>query len=128
MSSVTKRLRFQNNLLFFLHFLLPALACVVSLILALTLGDFKTSKAVIPVLIFIGILALFNILKKVKLTCIPFLFIIAAYLIFTEIIEVIFIIALYTVLDDFIFRGLYYKKKTEYLASKIDDKREAMNG
>ena len=127
MTRTTKRYRAQKNFMFLLHFLIPILAAISLIVIGFITGTKKTSTSIVASMMIAAILLMINVVKKVKLTCIPYIILIGAYWAIPNIEQVIYIIAAYTILDDFVFRVAYYNAKTKYLASRVDDKREVVN-
>lgn len=127
MTRITKRYRAQKNFMFLLHFLIPIMAAISLIVIGFITGTKKTSTSIVASMMIAAILLMINVVKKVKLTCIPYIILIGAYWAIPNIEQVIYIIAAYTILDDFVFRGAYYNAKTKYLASRVDDKREVVN-
>ena len=123
MSEQTKKVRRAYRFLWFLHVGLPIIASVVLLIVGWITGDpvhkLSLSACIIAAIIFAAI----NLIRKVRLTCIPFLVILGVYMCLGNILVIIFSFAIYTILDDFIFAPQFDKMKTSYIANKQMDKR-----
>ena len=76
MTRITKRYRAQKNFMFLLHFLIPILAAISLIVIGFITGTKKTSTSIVASMMIAAILLMINVVKKVKLTCIPYIILI----------------------------------------------------
>ena len=125
MSKITKKYRNRTRFFGFLHLVLPVVACITFCVLGFANGATKTATSMAAMFMLAVVLSAINLLVKAHLTCIP-------YIILAALLNInlgwypalIYGFMAYTILDDFIFRLLYIKSKSQYIASKVVDAHE----
>ncbi len=125
MSKITKKYRNRTRFFGFLHLVLPIIACITFCVLGFANGTTTTATSMAAMFMLAVALSAINLLVKAHLTCIP-------YIILAALLNInlgwypalIYGFMAYTILDDFIFRPLYIKAKSQYIASKVVDAHE----
>lgn len=125
MSKTTKKYRNRTRFFGFLHLVLPVIACITFCVLGFANGTTTTATSMAAMFMLAVALSAINLLVKAHLTCIP-------YIILAALLNInlgwypalIYGFMAYTILDDFIFRPLYIKSKSQYIASKVVDAHE----
>ena len=116
----------MKNLFQILSFLVTVAPLIVYAIIGFANGDIHTNKKIFLgfTLIMAFILVLINVLFKFHLRSPLFIIILGIYFALNKILNLLIIISVGTVLDEFIFQPLTKTYKQKYIINKEIDKRE----
>ena len=123
---MTKKYKRLKNLFQILSFLVTVAPLIVYVIIGFANGDIHTNKKIFLgfTLITAFILVLINVLFKFHLRSPLFIIILGIYFALNKILNLLIIISIGTVLDEFIFQPLAKNYKQKYIINKEIDKRE----
>lgn len=123
MSQTTKSLKTKTNILHIISWILTFLPIMIWLGIALAKSNEITKTALAISILIAGLLTLVNLLLKYSIRSTVWILLIGIYIALRNITPLLIIIAVCTILDEFIVHPLYKHYKERYHINKEIDKR-----
>lgn len=123
MSQTTKSLKTKTNILHIISWVLTFLPIMIWLGIALAKSNEITKTALAISILIAGLLTLVNLLLKYSIRSTVWILLIGIYIALRNITPLLIIIAVCTIIDEFIVHPLYKHYKERYHINKEIDKR-----
>lgn len=126
MSQTTKSLKTKKNIFHLLSWLLTFLPIIIWLGIAMAKSNDVTKTALAISVTIAGIFTLANLLLKYSIRSTVWILLIGIYIALKEITPLLIIIAVCTIIDEFIVHPLYVHYRDRYKINKEIDKRQGV--